>query len=289
MLRMIAQRYWGIEVDDGTDEVMFGINLPVGSIVHSVNAELHFMCGSISGGSNQFPLNTATMIAVEGYVIPVHDPDTLIGMNVLWDRYVPKDTDTDVIDLDTAASDGTSFFEPGEVALANLYDIGVRPKKVFGQKRLLTPMNASIHTHQAIATPADPGKWTPGGSMRISLRKPFRVRQPSILAYAFGSPLLDDTATTSPAMLAEAQWPQLKYMEDTLKRALLHQMGVFEAGAETPWEEASALLRFHLNPDVLEDVTGQFILSGEWSVYGMATINHSVTGTLELGTVRAGR
>lgn len=290
MLRMVAQRYFGIEVPDATDKVMFGISLPNGSIVHRVACQIHFMCGSVSGGGNQFPVNEATLIGVEGYVLPVFDPDSSAPLNTLWDQLVPKDSDTDLIDLDTVAVDTTAFFEPGEAALANLLDIGVRPRKVFGQKRLLTAMNSSIQTMQKIATPADPGVWTPGGSMRITLRRPIRVSQPSVLVYAFGAPLLDDTSTTAAtAIITEKQWPQLKYMEDTLSRAILHQLGVFEAGAETPWEEASALLRTHLNPDVLEDVAGQFLTAGEWSVYGMASIDHSVTGALKLGTIQTGR
>lgn len=289
MLRMEARRYFGIEVDDATDKVMFGISLPSGSIVHSVNAEIHFMCGSVAGGGNQFPINEGTLVSVEGYVLPIHDPDAGISYDLTWDRLVPKDTDVESIDLDTGSADTTSFFEPGEAALANLLEIGVRPKKVFGQYRMLTAMNSSMQTAQKIATPADAGVYTPGGSMRINLRRPMRVREMSILAFAFGAPLLDDVSSTVPTMVSEKQWPQLKYMEDTLSRAILHQLGVFEAGAETPWEEASGLLRAHLNPDVYESASGTFLTAGEWTVFGQASIVHSVTGALKLGTISTGR
>ena len=77
-------------------------------------------------------------------------------------------------------------------------------------------------------------------------------------------------------------------MRNTLERAILHQMGVFEAGAETPWEEASSLLRQHLNPDVFEGTAGLFFTQGEYIFTGEASIDHSVTGDLHIGKVDAG-
>ncbi len=116
-----------------------------------------------------------------------------------------------------------------------------------------------------------------------------RVSQPSILAFAVGVPLLDDTTGSNETILSEAQWSQVKYMEHTLERALLHQLGVVEAGAETPWEEASALLRKHLNPDIHESAAGQFFTQGEYSVYGEASIVHRVTGRMGISNITTGR
>jgi len=290
MLSMTARRWFGIEVDDGTDEVMFGISLPSETIVDDVRVKLDFISGSVAGGGNQFPIITAGAIAVEGYVLPVFDPDTSTpNFDVLWDQLVPKDTDVDVIDLDTVAQDATSFFEPGEMAMANIFDIGNQPKRIFHHHRLVTAVNSSVHTLQAIATPADPGKYTPGGSLQIHLNKPMRVSQPSVLVFAFGVPFMTDTSASGPGALGEAEWAQVKYMEHTLERAMLHQLGVFEAGAETPWEEASALLRKHLNPDILENVANQFHTQGEYAVFGEASIRHRVVGELKIGNISTGR
>jgi len=290
MLKMVARRTFAIEVDDGTDEVMFGLSLPNGSIVTDVRCKLSFICGTVGAGPNQFPITSAGFIAVEGYVLPVQDPDAGVTLNGIWDRLVPKDTDVEVIDLDTAGLDTTSFHEPGEMAMANLLDVGLRPKRVYHHHRLITAMNGgSVHTHQAIATPADLGRYTPGGTLNFQLTRPIRVSQPSVLVFAFGVPLMDDTTSSGAAALTEAEWAQVKYMENTLERAILHQFGVFEAGAETPWEEASALLRKHLNPDVLEDTAAMFHTQGEYQVYGEASITHLVTGKLSVGTISTGR
>jgi len=289
MLSMTARRWFGIEVDDAGDKVMFGMSLPSGTIVDDIRCKLSFMCGSVAGGGNQFPINTAGAIAVEGYVLPVFDPDSGTSLDALWNQFVPKDTDVEAIDLDTVAQDSTAFFEPGEMAMANVFDIGVRPKKLYHHHRLVTAMNSSVHTLQAIATPADPGKYTPGGTLEIRLNKSFRVKQPSVIAFAFGVPLMDDTTNSGPVILSEKQWSSVKYMEHTLERAMLHQMGQFEPGAETPWEEASATLRAHLNPDVLESTAAMFHTPGEYTVYGEASIRHRVVGRIKVGSISTGR
>jgi len=286
---MVARRWFALEVNDGEDQVMFGISLPNGSIVTDVRAKLHYICGTVASGPNQFPIVSASVIAVEGYVLPVFDPDAVVSFDTLWDNLVPKDTDVDVIDIDTGATDTTSFMEPGEAAFANLFDVGVRPRRVYHHHKILTAMNSSVHTFQNIATPADLGRYTPGGSLNLQLTRPMRVNQPSVLLFGFGVPLMDDTTATQTNILTEAQWSQVKYMEHTLERALLHQFGVFEAGAETPWEEASALLRAHLNPDVFEDVGNMWLTAGEYQVYGEASITHLVTGRMDIKTVSTGR
>lgn len=286
---MIARRTFALEVNDGEDEVMFGVALPNGSIVTDVRIKGAYVCGTVGSGPNQFPITSATMVAMEGYVLPVLDPDAALTWDGLWDRLVPKDSDTETIDLATGAADTTSFFEPGEIAMANLLDVGLRPKRVYHMHKLLTAVQDSVHTHQVISTPADAGRWTPGGSYQVRINRPMRVSQPSGLVFAFGVPFMDDTTAVDQPSLLEVEWGQVKYMEHTLERALLHQFGVFEVGAETPWEEASALLRKHLNPDVFEDTTGQFLTPGEFQVYGEASITHLVTGRLSIGTVSTGR
>lgn len=287
MLRMVARRMFITEVADGQDNVLFAVSLPSGSVVHGVRARVNYVCASKSSGANEFGMDESGAISMEGYVLPILDPDASDNPQTLWDQLVPKDTDVDVIDLDTVAADTTAFWEPGEIALAEMFDIGLQPKRLFHHHRVLSVANGSVMTGQDNQTPFE-RKWTPGGSITVNLRRKFRVRQPSVLVFAGGVPLIDDTSSTYPLLATEAQWPQLKYMRNTLERAILHQMGVFEVGAETPWEEASALLRQHLNPDVFEATGGMWFTQGEYIFAGEASVDHSVTGDLHIGKVDAG-
>ena len=60
---------------------------------------------------------------------------------------------------------------------------------------------------------------------------------------------------------------------------MLHLLGVTEAGAETPWVEAAALLRKHLDPDIFE-TTGATFISKTWRAAGELKFDHEVEGTL---------
>ncbi len=289
MLQMTARRHFALQVNDGGDQVMFGITLPNGTVVESVQAEVSYACGTLAGVSNLLQLTEAGYVSVEGYVLPLLDPDEATNYDDLWDAQVPKDTDVEAIDLDTAGLDTSSFFEPGEASFANLFDVGLQPVKVFKHQQLLTLDRDAVWKGQKINPASDDPVWCPGGSVSIALPRPVRVTQPSALVYAFGVPFMDDTSTTAQRALSENQLPQVQYMENTLERALLHQMGIIEAGAETPWEEASQLLRAHLNPDVYEEVAGAYFTAGEYAVFGQATIVHSVPGQMKIRNVSTGR
>ena len=81
------------------------------------------------------------MYACEGYILPVMDPDDNSSFDTLWDQLVPKDTDTQVINLDTEVTDTSPFYEPGEADWTALVDVGVKPERVYHRSRLLTMAN----------------------------------------------------------------------------------------------------------------------------------------------------
>lgn len=287
MLRMTARRHWGIQVNASTDTVYLGITLPSGSMVHSVRGHVSYVNGTLAGDPNLYKMTQALYAASEGYVLPIQDPDAASSLDSLWDRFVPKDTDIESMDLDTAAVDATPFFEPGEMAMARIFKVGVQPQQVFAYQRQLTAMRDALWIGQPIVSPLDEPLWIAGASFELSIGRPIFVSQPSVLVFAFGAPDLDDTSTTPPTALAEKELPQLKYFEDILVKALLDQLNVPVAGE--PWDQASALLRKHLNPDVYEGVANAFPSAFEWSVFGQASIDHSVVGQMKLGNVSTGR
>ena len=135
------------------------------------------------------------------------------------------------------ALDTSPFFEPGEADWTAVFDVGLRPERIYHRDRLLTIVNGSVFTYQDNQSPFNV-EWRAGDSFSIHIGKRLRVRQPSVLVFAVAAPSMDDTTVTIQAALAENEWPQVKYMSHILERAMLHVLGVVEAGAETPWEEA---------------------------------------------------
>ncbi len=277
---MFARRWTHLQNSTASDQVVLGWSLPSDTVVHKMTAEIH--CWSPS----QLSASQSTMYACEAYILPVFDPDAVQTYDALWDRLVPKDTDTQTMDLDTGAADSSPMFEPGEPDWTNLFDVGVRPKKLFSRYKLITPNNP-MHKFNDTETPFA-FKWFPGDIFKIRISPKMRVKQPSVLVVGFGSPALDDTTTSVPGALLENEWPRIKYGSEMLRRAMSHLLGLVEAGAETPWEEATALLVKHLEPDIFEE-TAATMIATQFEVAAVGMLDHSVVGDLGKVSVSTGR
>ena len=282
MDRMIARRRQQISIGAGGDGVMFGISLPSDTVVHDINAKVHIL-----SQSETVTALKAVMYGVEGWILPIHDPDAAAEYNTVWDTLVPKDTDVQTMDLDTGAADATPFFEPGETDWTMLFDVGLRPEKIYSRYRMLTMTNGSVFSYQDNQSPFAVN-WFPGEGFTIRIKRRLRVRQPSLLVFGLASPSMDDKTNSLPTVLAEAKWAQVKYIGEVLERAYLHVLGLTEAGAETPWEEATALLQEHLEPDMHEGGTGAFE-AVTWRSFIDAKVDHSVPGRLGKATITTGR
>ncbi len=280
--RMFARRMGQISVGSG-DQIFCGISLPSGSTINNVRLNV-----SVHSESAGITMIRAAPYAVEGWILPVLDVDLADTYDDIFDALVPKDTDVQTMDLDTAALDTSPFYEPGEANWAELFDVGLQPELVYRRTRLLTATNGgALILFQDSETPFSP-LWIPGESFKIKLSKRYRINQPSVLVFGFAAPAMDDTITTVQAALAEEEWAQVKYVRHVLERAVLHVLGVVEAGAETPWEEATALLQKHLDPDVFEETSGAFAPT-TYTVFCDGIIDHSVEGELGNNAVSLGR
>lgn len=288
MIRMFAKRLSQNLVITNTDQVLQGISLPSGTRLNNLKVDVSVI------GSAFAEFSDAMMYACEVWILPVLDPDGSLTYDAIWDTLVPKDTDevsapgADVLDLDTGGTDTTPFFEPGEPDWSDLVEVGLRPERIYHRNKLLNLANGgSVNTVQDNQTPFAP-VWLPGDSFTIRIKKNYAISQPSVLLVGIGIPALDDTVNVQHTVASEVEWGQLKYIGNVLERALLAVMGVMETGAETPWIEASALLKEHLEPDVFEATAGNFI-SQSLVVYAKGMYDHSVVGTLETGSISTGR
>lgn len=281
MIRMFARGLLNRSITTGTDGVVMGQSLPSGSRINNITAEMSF--------SQRLFLNSQTVVAygLEAYIIPLVDPDTVLTFDAIWDRFVPKDTDVETLDLDTAASDATPFFEPGEVDFGQMLHVGFRPERVYRRNRILTMANGSIMSTQDHESPFGPN-WIPGDSFTINIKKNYFIEQPSVLVIGVANPSFDDTQTAMGSSLTEEKWPQVKYIGHVLERAMLHVFGLVETGAETPWEEATALLKEILEPDVREETAGTFLATA-WDVTCRSMVDFSVEGELGKVALTSGR
>lgn len=281
MIRMFAKRTSNQQVDAGSDEVIFGMSLPSGSRINKIDVDVHY----VSASKNTFDKTLFT--AMEMWILPVQDVDEAATYDTIWDQLVPKDTDVETVDLDTQAVDTTPFYEVGEPDWTQMLDVGLRPERLYHWHKMHTMANGSLLNYTDPNSPFNP-LWLSGGFVNVRIRRKLHVRQPSILVLGFASPSLDDTVSTLPTALAENKWGQLKYVGHVMERALLHLFGVTEAGAETPWEEATALLKEHLEPDPYEQ-SGTSFASQSYQVITQGIVDHSVEGTLRTMQITTGR
>ena len=231
-IRMFPRRRGQHHVPAGEDKVIFGLSMPSESRLNGLTAQVHIMNMTPSA------ITSAMMYGIEGYILPVLDPDSAPTHDVLWNTLVPKDDDTDTIDLDTSAADAQPFFEPGEMALAEVMDVGLQPERIYARHALKSFANSGFRQEDTSVL-----EWVISDIVNIRIKKRYFVRQPSVILFAVAAPDLLDTSNVAPAALAENEWARVKYMELVLEQALMQHFGLTEAGAETPWLEAAQLLR----------------------------------------------
>jgi len=284
VLRLIAKRKSQVVVAASTDTVLFGLSLPSDTIINSIR--LH---GQILPPSAGLELTNGDSVGygLEAWILPIDDPDATADFDDVWDTLVPKDSDVQTLDLDAEIANTDTFYEPGEADWQAIFDVGLRPKRIWRHYRDLTINTTMGMKFVDSQTPFEP-KWQPGDTFRFSDNKRYRIEQPSVLLVGVGVPAGDDTQTVVELPLSEAEWPRVKYLGETLTLALHEVLGLTEAGSETPWEEAADLLQRHLDPDVLE-ITDGFYNNVTLKCMGEMTVDHSVVGDLQLGTISTGR
>ncbi len=289
-LRMKAKRTFAVEVEDGADSVLWGITLPGKTILNGFRVNLSYVCGSQAAGGNQFPMTHSAPVAFEAWLIPNEDPDSPATYDQQFDRFVPKDNDAEIIDLDTNGAVAVNFWEPGEMNLNLALRLGNQPMRLSHFHKLVTSANGSLWSGQTIEPVVDQeALYTPGGVLQVRSSKRVFMPKPAFLMMACSVPLMDDVVTTIEAPLTEQEVLLVRFMRASLEGAIMHQIGATGAGAGTWFDTASAALLRHLNPDVFEEVAGFFATIGEYSVIGESSIDHTVEGRVKIRSVSGGR
>ena len=258
------------------DEVVAAFPLPGGTVVNKVWLRMSVIASSIS-------FIQAALYGVDGYIIPQLDPDTGVTPDDMWDAQIPKDdaVGSDVIDLDTVTDDNDPVFEPGEPSLSDIMDLTTAPVKIFKRRRMLT-----FGDRAAGFEAATPDTFIPAETWRSTLRRKYRVEVPSWLLIGISSPGTLQTANTFDTVAAEKSWAMLKYFEHTLEMMMIQLVGLTEAGAESPYEDAANEVSKFLQQFV-EFEAGSFA-PVTWTAFTEATCDLTLTGSLRSKAISAG-
>lgn len=283
MQRLIAHRYEHTLVLDGTDRVLFGITLPSDSRLNNIRATVQVTHGSISAD-----VDHVGMYEIAGYILPLPDVDASPQFDVLWDTLVPKQQDDDLIEMDSGAAVADPAFEPGEESLEELYNVGFQPEEIY-KRRVMVGVGHPASSFFFSTTP----QFRFNEQFKLNVSKNYHVQQPSVVLFGISAPslvLVANKATTPRTALTGIQIAELKYMTGVLERAFYDLIGRTEGGAESPWEEATSLLKLHLEPNVVTDGSDESKWTNfDYDVHVVAMIDHSVTGKFGLSTISAGQ
>lgn len=266
----------------GSDAVIAGVWLPSGSILTRVRGEVSMVAPT------EMLLSQVCVYGVEGWILPVDDPDTVTLMDALWDSHVPKDTSAFVLDLDTAAADSTAFYEPGMIAWEFLFDLGVDARRMLHRHKFCSAANAAIGFRQDVETPFTE-HWFAGAIERIDMKRSIRVNGPSLAVFAATAPLTTMTsASAAVGAMDENDWGRIKYIDSVMELAMQDLLGLVETGAETPWEDAAILLKDYMDPLVLEANAGT-LFANTWLASGELVFDVVVPGRIPTRTLTGGR
>ena len=217
-----------------------------------------------------------------GWVVPVTDPDTATDLNTLWDQLVPKDADVSSggFDLDTATAVTSSFADGGEVNLDRLMDMSnLDDDKHYYRSRKMVSFANSPWGYQA----GTPDQYYPAQVMPIRSKKNVSADMMSQSLVAFTTLHLTDIDASRSTYSSEKYWMQNKYVDVVLEQAWQYLVGLVEAGAETPWEDAATTIQAIVEPEPVD--TGTRLVSWATNITAWATFDITVPGRREVKIV----
>lgn len=268
-----------IAVAAGADQVINAIAIPGQSKLSHV-----WMDFSLVSAGVQDVLD-ASMYGVTGYIVPIPDPDATTVLNTLWDEMIPKDDSiltADSIDLDFVdTADATAEITPGDPSIEELFNVGGRPERIFERTEMIT-----FGKQSAGFIAGTPNTFIPRDAWKAEVKRQYNVEMPSLLMFGISAPSTTGTGSQPFVPGTNQQWLQLRYMADTAKDAWKFAVGLIEAGAETPYLEAAALLSDYLER-FFEETTGAFVDTA-YRVFTDFRYEVQVEGELSVEAISAG-
>jgi hypothetical protein len=278
-LRVFPKIYGERTVLAGADQVIASIPLPANSTLNNIWGEVHMIGEDMTYLSGSYT-------SVYGYILPHLDPDTSITPDALFDRLVPKDRVLSAgnMDMDTTSTNANTQFQLNEMAPAAIYNLQNAPEQIWSREKLIT---AVTHGTQTRGIPDGGGvgdsrvKHMDFAKIRVSKR--YRVRGPSYVVFAMGSPNFDQRETTWFAPSTEATWSLLQFLDVAVENAFLYLAGVSGGDGGTHVDECAAVLYDFMERWYEED--NDALVTTNWRVFTEMSFDVSIEGMPSMNTL----
>ncbi len=247
--RIFPKRGWNGLTVLGKDIVISAWAVPGDSTINNI----WLNCHTVGLAQNIFE---PMLFGIDGYILPLEDPDSIPTPDQLWDRMVPKESTTGTYDIDTATGQGdVSAFELDDLNYSELLDgLGEVWQSHFLEYRKQVTFASSPTGYDHAAQ-----TYSPTHVYSKHVKANMHVRVPSWVLIGYSTP--DTASATRTAWSApsnEEGWYFLKYIEEAMRYAIPALLGLTSEGTGThPFDEALTGLEDFL-VQVIEDTAGRW-------------------------------
>lgn len=270
-MRTYPRRYSQRAVPANTDQALWGYPLVPGGILNRLHFNTHVL------GPEESLARDAFLYGFGVWVVTIQDLDQTADLDALWDIKVPKDeAETEGgFNLNLVGENAEpEFGAGGEIDLHSIFEIKEgSPQEIYRRRTMMTAAKGAI-SYTRLDAAAD--VYTPGDQFKGLSQKRTRVRNASMVIAGFSSPSLDQTmAPTADVVPTEKQWVQLKFLDQTLRQALMSAIGLIASGTQEPFTEALAWISKYLEQDIVQDTASAF-QTGAYDVFSMASADITI-------------
>lgn len=264
-MRIIRRTIAGRDVAVGSDEPVAWTPLAEGSTLVSVVGTLHVI------GPEAIPINLFNAYGVSAYVMPVIEPEATAVAKSVWDTMVPKAQElttvaaSEGIDYDWDTADAGPAIEPGELNPSALLGIGDDVTKEIMPPRLEFVTWANSRQGGWVA--GSPDVFNPSDLKTFRATRRLTADRPSMAMIAVSSPSMTDVAVAMNAfgISGAAPWGMMENLREVIKFAMMQQLGMTEAGAESPFSDMALFIQTLIAPD-MSDESSTLFNSNIWRV-----------------------
>lgn len=279
-MRIFRHQLGQVQVANGSDEVFADMPIPSECTQNNVWGKVHIV------ENEEVTIDNVVLYGVDGFVLAVPDPDTLDSVDDLWDRLVDKDDDLgpNSLDLDETAADTDNLYEAGEPSVGAILDAHIYKddNHWFRRRGLMSFATSPTGFHWVTS---EVSTYQPRDFFKIRARKPIYTEYMSMSLLGLSMPNVVTFATVPNSPSSNSEWLRQKYIEVVLEQAWMSLLGVTEAGAETPWEDAASLVQKLVEPGVYEDTTGVFQSNLGLQLVAETTWDITVPGRREIAVL----
>lgn len=264
---LIGRSVYAKTVLANKDRVIGSIQLPKGGKLKSVSGEIH-----VNGPESQ-AVNLFNAYGVSGSMVPVPDMETAIENDELWDDVIVKASDptqaagTVGFDFDWTTDNDEPEIEPGDMDVDALLGATQEAKEFLAPRLEWVSWAKSRQGGYAAATP---DTWLPSDYKTFRSKRTLVADEPSVCLIGFSSPALDERATADATFGSGSKWWMLQNMDATLLDMSKAQAGLLEAGAESPYADATAAIVEMIAP-TMKDESVTLFKSLTWTVLCVCT------------------